>query len=1376
MPDSCYNQIIIYSKQEFTERSSQIMRGRHKLISAILCVCFLVSTLPQCIVPVIAAEADIATSSATSLTVAAPTFAPVMVGYGQPKAEPITIKNIGSGYIHGVKAEVSGDSFMLTGPAGTLFLIPGGTDTSYSIQPKPGLPEGTYTATITVTSGNSQSVSASVSFEVKPTGSIVNPPDGVPAADAPQNLTELRSADPAEVAKVSRFDSRNYGIVPPTKDQGASNICWAYAPITASTISILRSGIDPHASKDSLWLSPEVLAYSRHNHMADPLGNTTAEITGDHWFSSPGDTRYTPPLLSQWCGPVLSNSSLMTDPRINPFTNAAYKMENAVTVESTQLRTDMIARNAIKEAIVKYGAVTFSYNNIREVQYYNPTSEPGSNTSLHACTVIGWDDTISADQFKPGKASQPGGWLVKNSYDSLPYFWLSYDCHSSTVWAFDYAPADRYDYNYFYDSSSVEFGLAASAIKNTAANVFLAKKGTDQTPEYLKAVNVGFSGKNVHCEVKVYSDLTDSTNPESGQCVATVQGDYALSGYYTLQLDQPVTLTPNSYFSVVVKVSSNSGGSPWIWAGLNSSSHSYVKNSSGDWGAGPARAVRIKAFTKLGDPGDVPSPTIDISSAVVTLPADSFVYTGNQITPDCMVTVNNQSLTPGTDYTVSYSDNTDIGTATVTVTGTGSYHGSVSKTFAITKASFTAAVSLNDWTYGQTASDPVVSGNTSGGVVSYWYAASETGTYSTIKPTNAGTYYIKAQIEATLNYDACTTTPVRFTIHKASEPSNYPQVPKTAVLKHNESLSAISLPSGWSWSNPSQTITPGTTVPVSAEYFDQDNYQTATATVQITKEQPPAPILTPETTPSATIDYIAEALCGLVPLGIYEINGTTCTIGKGGTLPIDSAWLGNTLTIVKVGNGTTTKNSAPQMLSIPNRPAAPQNLNVIHEDFAGNHNGQISGVSVDMEYQISSSSWTACVGNSITNLAPDTYLIRTKATDHSFAGLSTTVNIKPGKVPSYTLTLTAPVFSAVTVGYQQPEALPIMIVNSGNHDATISSAVLSGENANNFVLLAGNNTVASGAQNTSYSIQPKENLPVGSYTAQIMIQYDGGAQAQAEISFTVRAQPVQPTPNPGGTTYYSIRVAPSPNGTISVSPQRAAKGTKVTLTASPDAGYALSDLILQDSKGGTIALTKESATAYTFAMPGSPVTVAAVFTRIESPINFTDVNPDSYYYDAVAWAVKQEITMGTSATTFSPDAACTRAQMVTFLWRAAGSPSPGAATCNFTDVDKDSDSYQAILWAAERGITIGTSKTTFQPTAVCSRGQMATFLYRYSGSPAVTGTHPFADVPDNTYYHDAVTWAAQTGVTRGTSATTFSPADNCTRGQMITFLHRLLGK
>lgn len=133
MPDSCYNQIIIYSKQEFTERSSQIMRGRHKLISAILCVCFLVSTLPQCIVPVIAAEADIATSSATSLTVAAPTFAPVMVGYGQPKAEPITIKNIGSGYIHGVKAEVSGDSFMLTGPAGTLFLIPGGTDTSYSI-------------------------------------------------------------------------------------------------------------------------------------------------------------------------------------------------------------------------------------------------------------------------------------------------------------------------------------------------------------------------------------------------------------------------------------------------------------------------------------------------------------------------------------------------------------------------------------------------------------------------------------------------------------------------------------------------------------------------------------------------------------------------------------------------------------------------------------------------------------------------------------------------------------------------------------------------------------------------------------------------------------------------------------------------------------------------------------------------------------------------------------------------------------------------------------------------------------------------------------------------------------------------------------------
>ena len=173
---------------------------------------------------------------------------------------------------------------------------------------------------------------------------------------------------------------------------------------------------------------------------------------------------------------------------------------------------------------------------------------------------------------------------------------------------------------------------------------------------------------------------------------------------------------------------------------------------------------------------------------------------------------------------------------------------------------------------------------------------------------------------------------------------------------------------------------------------------------------------------------------------------------------------------------------------------------------------------------------------------------------------------------------------------------------------------------------------------------------------------------------------------------------------------------------------------------------------------------------------FTDVTEDAYYFDAVLWAVDEGITNGTSETTFSPDASCTRAQMVTFLWRAAGSPKATATTCVFTDVDQDAYYYEALLWAVENGITNGTSETTFSPDASCTRGQMATFLYRNAKTPVVTGTHTFADVKADAYYNEAVIWAAAKGITVGTSDTTFSPDADCTRAQMVTFLYRYLAK
>ena len=173
---------------------------------------------------------------------------------------------------------------------------------------------------------------------------------------------------------------------------------------------------------------------------------------------------------------------------------------------------------------------------------------------------------------------------------------------------------------------------------------------------------------------------------------------------------------------------------------------------------------------------------------------------------------------------------------------------------------------------------------------------------------------------------------------------------------------------------------------------------------------------------------------------------------------------------------------------------------------------------------------------------------------------------------------------------------------------------------------------------------------------------------------------------------------------------------------------------------------------------------------------FVDVFATDYYYDAVLWAVGEGITNGTSATTFSPGAVCTRAQMATFLWRAAGSPDPVGNSNPFADVSEDTYYAKAVQWAYEQGITGGTSATTYSPDAPCTRGQMVAFLHRVAGTPKPeSSTNPFTDVPD-TYYTEAVQWAYEQGITSGTSATTFSPDEICTRGQMVTFLYHFFVK
>lgn len=259
------------------------------------------------------------------------------------------------------------------------------------------------------------------------------------------------------------------------------------------------------------------------------------------------------------------------------------------------------------------------------------------------------------------------------------------------------------------------------------------------------------------------------------------------------------------------------------------------------------------------------------------------------------------------------------------------------------------------------------------------------------------------------------------------------------------------------------------------------------------------------------------------------------------------------------------------------------------------------------------------------------------------------------------------------------------------------------------------------------------------------------------------------------TPTHVVSAGKAANGSVSLNTVRAAQGSRVTITVKPDAGYQLASLTVRDGNGNAVAVTKQTETTYTFTMPSSKVSVDASFAALQTTISFRDVKHGDYFYDAVQWAVEKGITEGTSANTFSPNASCTRAQMVTFLWRAAGSPASKSTTNPFKDISSSDYYYDAVLWAVENGITTGTGADAFAPNTTVTRGQTVTFLYRAAGSPEGNGNSSFLDVNKNDYYNSAVLWAAQNGITTGTGDGRFSPGADCTRAQIVTLLFRANG-
>ena len=263
---------------------------------------------------------------------------------------------------------------------------------------------------------------------------------------------------------------------------------------------------------------------------------------------------------------------------------------------------------------------------------------------------------------------------------------------------------------------------------------------------------------------------------------------------------------------------------------------------------------------------------------------------------------------------------------------------------------------------------------------------------------------------------------------------------------------------------------------------------------------------------------------------------------------------------------------------------------------------------------------------------------------------------------------------------------------------------------------------------------------------------------------------------------YDVAVSDGAHGSVTVSPKSASKGSTVTVTVTPDKGYALETLTVTDKNASALDLTDQGGGKYTFTMPSSPVTVAATFMDDNTMLNFfVDVPAGAYYYDAVLWAAEGGIVTGTDAVHFSPDASCTRTQLVAFLWRASGKPVVNYAM-NFNDVDSGTYYAEAVRWAASEKVAEGTTAETFAPDAAVTRAQMVTMLYRFAkaqgmdttqGGMAIREFDDFDAVP--AYALEAMDWAVNAGVLKGDN-NRLLPQDNCTRAQIVTMLYRVLGE
>ena len=690
----------------------------------------------------------------------------------------------------------------------------------------------------------------------------------------------------------------------------------------------------------------------------------------------------------------------------------------------------------------------------------------------------------------------------------------------------------------------------------------------------------------------------------------------------------------------------------------------------------------------------------------------------------------------------------------------------------VEKARQYGKLSMAGYTYGKTPSTPTLTDQTGdlNAQVTYSYAAADSGSVQTWDISNppalnAGTYRMYASIGDTDNYYGFEAVYCEFVVAKATPTYT---VPTGLTAKYGQTLADVTLPDGWSWMDSSESVggasTAAKTFQAKFTPKDTENYNTVeNIELEVTVNKADGGNLkTVELEQKYTdaSDHTYTPDWAGLPAGQDWTFSSEASI----VLPKqDFAADGNLLTYAISGGKAGDKITLILKASCDNYEDFTITLNVTLTEKDDQQALRITGGTTvvygqTLQLGTTGGSGTGAVTYAVTNGTGEATIDATGKLTPVKVG---TVKVKVTKAADASFNEATSTEVEITITRATPTGAPkyTAITTSGKTLAdaglTVTGSTLN-PNAGTLVWVDNAGNVLPGttavAANTTYKwLFTPTDANYTTLTGSIELYHKSSSS--------------------GGWyyTYYTIKATAGTNGSISPSGWTSVRdGWDQTFTITPDKGYAVAKVLVDGKSVGAVK-------SYTFKNVTKDHTLEAIFMKSNGNPQtgvFVDVATGSYYEDAVDWAVENGITQGTDDTHFAPDGICTRAQAVAFLWRAAGSPKPETCTMPFADVPAGSYYYDAVLWAVENGIAKGTSDTTFSPNMTCSRAQIVTFLWRSEKSPAAGTANPFADVKSTAYYADAVLWAVKENIAKGTTNTTFSPDADCTRAQIVTFLWR----